>query len=46
MKVAAGKTRPSQAQNVRQMLVIALTGWPPETATVLITTALHWGLIR
>jgi len=41
MKKAA--TRPPQAAT---MLIIALTGWPIETATVLFVTATHWGLIR
>lgn len=39
-------TRTTQAAAVKQMLTIALAGWPPETATVLFVTAIHWGLIR
>jgi hypothetical protein len=41
MKKAA--TRPPQAAT---MLIIALSGWLPETATVLLVSAFHWGVIR
>lgn len=44
MKKAA--TRPTRATASKQMLIIALTGWLPETATVLFVAAIHWGLIR
>jgi len=39
-------TRPTRATASKQMLIIALTGWPIGTATVLFVTATHWGLIR
>lgn len=36
-------TRTTQAAAVKQMLIVALIGWPPETALVFLTTVLHWG---
>lgn len=44
MRIAA--TRTTQAATVKQTLIIALAGWPIEAVTVLLVTAIHWGLIR
>ncbi len=39
-------TRTTRATTAKQMVIVALTGLPIEAATVLVVTAIHWGVIR
>lgn len=39
-------TRTTRATTSKDLVIITLTGWPIEAATVLFVTAVHWGVIR